>query len=74
MGVEVLVQHLAGLLAEVAPLPASVEEPGPEDHHRLTGGLLQLYLDRVKFLVDDPDHPLDLLGSDGSGPGLLPDH
>ena len=45
MGVEVLVEHLAGLLAKVAPLPPGVQEPGPQDHHRLTGGLLQLDLD-----------------------------
>jgi hypothetical protein len=29
------------------------------------------YLDGVEFLVNDVDHPLDLLGSDGSGAGLL---
>jgi len=44
VGVEVLVEHLAGLLAEVAPLPPGVQEPGAQDHHSLAGGLLQLDL------------------------------
>ncbi len=30
------------------------------------------YLDGVEFLVNDVDHPLDLLGCDGTGAGLLP--
>jgi hypothetical protein len=30
------------------------------------------YLDGVEFLVNDVDHPLYLLGCDGSGAGLLP--
>ncbi len=30
------------------------------------------YLDGVEFLVNDVDHPLYLLGCDGTGAGLLP--
>ena len=71
MGVEVLVQHLARLLAEVPALSPGVQESGAEDHHCLTGRLFQLHLNRVKFLVNDSDHPLDLLGRDGSGSALL---
>ena len=70
--VEVLVQDLRRLLAEVPPLPARVKEPGAQDHHRLAGRLLQLDLDGVELLVDDVDHPLDLLGGDGPCSRLLP--
>ena len=38
--VEVLVEDLGGLLAEVAPLASGVQEPGPQDHDRLAGALL----------------------------------
>ena len=71
MGVEILIQDLAGILAEVPPLPPGIQEPGPQDHDRLAGGLLQLDLDRVKFPIDDGDHAVNLLRGDGPGPGLL---
>ena len=70
--VEILVQHLARLFTKVASLSASVEEPGAQDHDGLARRLLQLDLDRVKFLVNDVDHPLNLLGCDGPGSALLP--
>ena len=69
--VEILVQHLARLFTKVSSLPASVEEPGAQDHDGLARRLLQLDLDRVKFLVNDVDHPLNLLGCDGPRPALL---
>ena len=71
MGVEILIEDLAGVLAEVPPLPPGVQEPGSEDHDSLAGGLLQLNLDCVKFPIDDVDHPVNFFGSDGVGPGLL---
>ena len=71
MGVEILIENLAGVFAEVSPLPSGVQEPGSEDHDRLAGGLLQLNLDCVKFPIDDVDHPVDFFGCDGAGPGLL---
>ena len=55
----------------VPPVPPGVEEPGPQRHDGLAGGLLQLDLDLLELLVDDLDHPLDLPGCDGPGPGLL---
>ena len=71
VGVEVLVQDLARLLVEVPPLASGVQEPGAQDHYRLAGRLLQLDLDGVELLVDDLHHPLNLLGSDRTCPGLL---
>ena len=44
VGVEVLVQHLAGLLAEVAALAPRVQEAGAQNHHSLASRLLQLDL------------------------------
>ena len=71
VGVEVLIQDLARLLVEVPPLASGVQEPGAQDHNRLAGRLLQLDLDGVELLVDDLHHPLNLLGSDRTRPGLL---
>ena len=47
--VEVLVQDLRRLLAEVPPLSSSVKEPGTKDHHCLAGTLLQLDLRIRKY-------------------------
>ena len=47
--VEVLVQDLRRLLAEVSPLSSSVKEPGTKDHHCLAGTLLQLDLRIRKY-------------------------
>ena len=68
MRVEILIEHFAGVLAEVPSLASGVQEPGAEDHDGLAGGLLQLDLDRVKFSIDDVDHSVNLLGSYGSSP------
>ena len=38
--VEVLIEDLRGLLAEVAPLSSGVQEPGPQDHDCLARALL----------------------------------
>uniref|UniRef100_A0A6B0V6Z8 Uncharacterized protein n=1 Tax=Ixodes ricinus TaxID=34613 RepID=A0A6B0V6Z8_IXORI len=70
--VEILVQDLRRLLAEVASLSPCVEEPGPEDHDGLAGALLELHLDGVELLVDYLHHALDLLGRDRPRPTLLP--
>ena len=40
VGVEVFVQDLRRLLAEVSPLPSSVKEPRSEDHHCFASALL----------------------------------
>ena len=72
MGVEIFVQHLARVLTEVASLSSGVQEPRSQDHHGLASGLFQLNLNGVELPIDDVDHPVDLLGCDGSGPGLLP--
>ena len=71
MRIEILIEDFIRFLAEVPPLPPGVQEPGPQDHDRLAGGLLQLDLDRVKFPIDDGDHAVNLLRGDGPGPGLL---
>ena len=71
MRVEILIEHFAGVLAEVPSLAPGVEEPGAEDHDRLARGLFQLDLDRVKFSIDDVDHSVNLLGSYWSSPRLL---
>ena len=71
MRVEILIEHFAGVLAEVPSLASGVQEPGAEDHDGLACGLLQLDLDRVKFSIDDVDHSVNLLGSYGSSPRLL---
>ena len=71
MRVEILVERLTRVLTKVPSLPAGIEEPRPEDHDGFTGGLLQLDLDRIEFPIDDVDHSVDLLGSDGPGPRLL---
>lgn len=72
VAVEVLVQDLRGLFAEVAALATSVQEARAEDHHGLAGALLELHLDRGELLVDDLHHPLDLLRRDGARAALLP--
>ena len=71
MRIEILIEDFIRFLAEVPPFPPGVQEPGPQDHDRLAGGLLQLDLDRVKFPIDDGDHAVNLLRGDGPGPGLL---
>ena len=71
MRVEILIEHFAGVLAEVPSLASGVQEPGAEDHDGLASGLLQLDLDRVKFSIDDVDHSVDLLWCDWSGPRLF---
>lgn len=63
--VEILVQYLRRLFAEVASLAAGVEETRSQYHHRLAGRLLQLHLDGAELLVDDLDHALDFFGCDG---------
>ena len=40
VGVEVFVQDLRRLLAEVSTLPSSVKEPRSEDHHGFASALL----------------------------------
>ena len=72
MGVEVFIEDLTGVLTKVASLSPGVQEPRPQDHHGLASGLFQLNLNGVELPIDDVDHPVDLLGCDGSGPGLLP--
>ena len=52
--VEVLVQDLRRLLAEVSPLSSSVKEPGTKDHHCLAGTLLQLDLRIRKYKKKSP--------------------
>jgi len=44
--VEILVENLRRLLAEVPAFPAGVEEPGSKDHDSLAGALLQLNLEQ----------------------------
>lgn len=38
-----------------------IQESTPQYHHGLAGGLFELHLYTGEFLVDDLDHPLDLL-------------
>ena len=58
--VEVLVQDLWRLLAEVPPLSSSVKEPGTKDHHCLAGTLLQLDLRIRKY--EKKNHHQKVLG------------
>ena len=69
--VEVLVEDLRGLLAEVAPLAPGVEEAAAQQHDVLAGRLLQLHLDAGELVQDDLDHAVDLLGRDRPGAALL---
>ena len=59
-------------ILHVSCLPG-IKEPGAQDHHSLARALFQLHLDGRKLLVDDLDHPLDLLGRDGASPRLFPE-
>lgn len=49
----------------------SIQEARPQDHDGLACRLLQLHLNRGKFLVDDLDHPFDFFRRNGSGTRLL---
>ena len=57
--VEVLVQDLRRLFAEVSSLSSSVKEPGTKDHHCLAGTLLQLDLRIRKY---EKNHHQKVLG------------
>ena len=69
--VEILIKNFTWLFTKVTALPTRVQEAGSENHDSLAGGLLQLDLDWVELLMNDVDHPVYLLGSDGSGSGLF---
>ena len=72
MGVEIFIEDFTRVLTEVASLSSGVQEPRSQDHHCLTSRLFQLNLNGVELPIDDVDHPVDLLGCDGSGAGLFP--
>jgi len=73
MRIEIGVQDLLGLLREVPPLSARVQEPRPQDHHRLARALLQLHLDRAELAPYDLHHAVDLSGRNGPGLRLVPE-
>ena len=66
MRVEIFVEDLARFFAEISSFTPGVQESGSQYHDGFACGLFQLDLDSVEFAVDDLDHSLDLLRSDGA--------
>ena len=65
--VEILIEDLCGFFGKISTFSALIKEPRPEDHDCLTRGLFQLHLDAGELFLDDSNHPVNLLGRDGSG-------